>query len=205
VREAIVNAVTHRDYTSNASVQVMLFADRLEVWNPGELPPTLTIAALRLPHASIPHSPLIAEPMFLATYAEKAGSGILDMIKLCRAAGVRAPDFRQDAGQFVQTIWRPKTVHALAGSAQVTEQVTEQVGRLLTVLQKRTLKGTEVMEKLGLLHRPTFVYSYVQPAMERGLVEMTIPDKPRSRLQQYRLTDKGRTWLTTQEGKTQKK
>ena len=42
VAEAIVNAITHRDYTSNASVQVMLFADRLEVWNPGELPPPFT-------------------------------------------------------------------------------------------------------------------------------------------------------------------
>ena len=47
VVEAIVNAVAHRDYADNASVQVMLFADRLEVWNPGELPPTLTIDKLR--------------------------------------------------------------------------------------------------------------------------------------------------------------
>ena len=49
VAEAIVNAVAHRDYTSNASVQVMLFADRLEIWNPGELPLALTLADLRLP------------------------------------------------------------------------------------------------------------------------------------------------------------
>ncbi len=84
VAEAIVNAVAHRDYTSNASVQVMLFADRLEVWNPGELPTALTIELLFRPHASIPRNPLIAEPMFLARYAEKAGSGILDMIALCR-------------------------------------------------------------------------------------------------------------------------
>ena len=47
VREAIVNAVAHRDYTSNGSVQVMLFADRLEVWNPGALPPSLTLDKLR--------------------------------------------------------------------------------------------------------------------------------------------------------------
>jgi len=45
----------------NASVQVMLFADRLEVWNPGELPPSLTPASLRLPHASIPRNPLCDE------------------------------------------------------------------------------------------------------------------------------------------------
>ncbi len=106
VAEAIVNAVAHRDYASNASVQVMLFSDRLEVWNPGELPPPLTMELLRVPHASIPRNPLICEPMFLARYAEKAGSGILDMIALCRAAGLPEPDFRQDGGQFVQTLWR---------------------------------------------------------------------------------------------------
>jgi hypothetical protein len=63
--EAVVNAVAHRDYDSNASVQVMLFSDRLEVWNPGELPPSLTFDDLRGPHASIPRNPLLAEPLFL--------------------------------------------------------------------------------------------------------------------------------------------
>jgi len=106
VKEAIVNAVAHRDYTSNASVQVMLFADRLEVWNPGHLPPSLTMERLRRPHASIPHNPLIADPLFLVRYVEKAGSGILDAITLCRQAGLPEPDFRQDGGQFVMTIWR---------------------------------------------------------------------------------------------------
>lgn len=106
VAEAIVNAVAHRDYASNASVQVMLFSDRLEVWNPGELPPPLTVERLRKPHASIPRNPLICEPMFLVRYAEKAGSGILDMIALCQQAGLPGPEFRQDGGQFVQTIWR---------------------------------------------------------------------------------------------------
>jgi ATP-dependent DNA helicase RecG len=61
--EAVVNAIAHRDYASNASVQVMLFADRLEVWNPGKLPPSLTPERLRVPHASIPRNPLVAEPL----------------------------------------------------------------------------------------------------------------------------------------------
>jgi ATP-dependent DNA helicase RecG len=98
VAEAIVNAVVYRDYTSNASVQVMLFADRLGIWNPGELPPSLTINDLRIPHASIPRNPMIAEPMFLARYVEKAGTGILDMIARCREAGLPAPEFRQSGG-----------------------------------------------------------------------------------------------------------
>lgn len=106
VREAIVNAVAHRDYGSNASVQVMLFADRLEVWNPGELPPPLTPELLRLPHASIPRNPLIAEPLYLARYIEKAGSGTLDMIERCKTAELPEPDFEQRAGQWVVTFWR---------------------------------------------------------------------------------------------------
>ena len=106
VTEAVVNAVAHRDYASNASVQVMLFADRLEVWNPGELPPSLTPERLREPHASIPRNPLVAEPLYLARYIEKAGSGTLDMIEKCSKARLPAPDFEERAGQFVTTIWR---------------------------------------------------------------------------------------------------
>lgn len=63
VSEAIVNAIAHRDYNSNASVEVRLFADRLEVWNPGVLPGTLTLESLRHDHASVPNNPLLAESL----------------------------------------------------------------------------------------------------------------------------------------------
>ncbi|NVO66935.1 hypothetical protein HWN36_06350 [Methanofollis tationis] len=81
----------------------------LEVWNPGQLPPPLTPEGLRVPHASIPHNPLLAEPLFLARYIEKAGTGTLDMIDLCERAGLPSPTFRQEGGQFVQVLWRPKS------------------------------------------------------------------------------------------------
>ena len=64
VKEAIVNAVVHRDYTSKGSVQVMLFRNRLEVWNPGQLPYGLTVSKLLEPHKSLPANPLIADPLF---------------------------------------------------------------------------------------------------------------------------------------------
>jgi hypothetical protein len=51
------------------------------------------------------------------------------------------------------------------------------------------------MERLALAHRPTFLYTYVKPALEAGFLQMTIPDKPRSRSQKYRLTAKGMAWL----------
>ena len=78
ITEAIVNAVVHRDYASGGSVQVMLFADRLEVWNPGRLPPPLTIEKLRVPHESIPGNPLLARAMYLVKYIEQMGTGTLD-------------------------------------------------------------------------------------------------------------------------------
>ena len=97
----------------------MLFADRLEIWNPGRLPPSLTPEALRVPHASIPHNPLIAEPLFLTRYVEKAGTGILDMIGLCEAANLPTPEFRQEGGQFIQTLWRPQRAKTGPSEAQV--------------------------------------------------------------------------------------
>jgi predicted HTH transcriptional regulator len=106
VSEAVVNAVAHRDYTSNAGIQVMLFADRLEVWNPGELPPPLTPERLREPHPSIPHNPLIAECLYLTHYIEKAGTGTLDMIDRCREASLSEPEFEQRGNSFVITLWR---------------------------------------------------------------------------------------------------
>jgi len=106
IHEALVNAVVHRDYTSKAAVQVMVFADRVEVWNPGALPPDLTPDSLKVEHPSIPRNPLIAHPLYLTHYIEKAGTGTLDMITYCKEAGLPEPGFEQRGGQFVVTLWR---------------------------------------------------------------------------------------------------
>ncbi len=165
MRALIVKAGAHRDYTSNASVQVMLFADRLEVWNPGELPATLTIDQLSRPHASIPRNPLIADPLFLARYAEKAGSGILDMIARCRGAGLPAPEFRQSGGQFIQILTRPRS--------RSTPEV--RLARVLIGAMTRQ----ELQRALGLKDDEHFRKAYLQVALDTGVIEMTIPDKPR--------------------------
>jgi len=105
VREAIVNAVAHRNYADNGCIQVMVFRDRLEVLNSGRLPSPLTVEKLRVPHPSIPANPLIAEGMYLMRYTDKIGSGTLDMIRMCAEAGIPEPEFEAGAG-FVTRIWR---------------------------------------------------------------------------------------------------
>ncbi|WOX56408.1 DUF4062 domain-containing protein [uncultured Methanoculleus sp.] len=127
VAEAIVNAVAHRDYTSNGSVQVMLFSDRLEVWNPGELPPSLTLEKLRQAHGSVPGNPLLAEPMYLAGYIERMGTGTRDMIRHCIEAGLPEPDF---AGSVrVPDDHSPGSGSRAGVAARVTAGVTARVAR----------------------------------------------------------------------------
>ena len=109
VAEAIANAVAHRDYTSNASVQVMLFRDRLEIWNPGKLPNGFTVQKLHEVHSSEPTNPVIAHPLFLAGYIEHLGTGTTDMIAACEQYGLRTPEFRQ-AEDFRTIIYRKEKV-----------------------------------------------------------------------------------------------
>ncbi|MEZ7892667.1 MAG: Fic family protein [Candidatus Wallbacteria bacterium] len=74
---------------------------------------------------------------------------------------------------------------------QVDDQVTDQVAILLKLFNGNSLATSELMQKLDLTHRPTFRNNYLHPALYNGLIEMTVPDKPNSRLQKYRLTKKG--------------
>ncbi|UTF51860.1 Fic family protein [Desulfomicrobium sp. ZS1] len=83
---------------------------------------------------------------------------------------------------------------------QVSPQVSPQVGELLAAMQNEM--GREALQfTLGLSDRKSFRERYLKPALADSLIEMTIPDKPNSRLQKYRLTDKGRQWLVQQRDK----
>lgn len=116
IAEILVNAVAHRDYASHASVQVSIFADRVEVWNPGSLPRGLRPEDLAKPHSSEPANPLIARPLYLAHYIENLGTGTLDVIRHCREAALPLPEFEQRGHQFVVTLWRDwLTADVLAG------------------------------------------------------------------------------------------
>jgi Fic family protein len=80
---------------------------------------------------------------------------------------------------------------------QVSDPFTDQVKSLLKVLKNKPLSAVECMTRLKLSHRPTFRANYLHPALAANLIERTIPDKPNSRLQKYRLTEKGRGYYST--------
>ena len=109
IREVIVNAVAHRDYASTASVEVRVFSDRVEVWNPGELPPGKTVAWLFDEHESMPFNPLIAAAFYQARYIEHVGSGIEDIEVACAEAGLPQTTVDVRNRTIVHTIWRKTT------------------------------------------------------------------------------------------------
>lgn len=184
VREAIVNAVAHRDYTDNGSVQVMLFRDRLEIWNPGVLPAGLTIAKLSKPHRSIPANTLLANPMYLTGYIERMGTGTGDIIRRCTEKGLKTPEFIQE-NDFKVIIWR-----AEQATEQATEQADKKILKLIQILEQPHTRA-EVQALLNIKHRPTIIYNYLNPAIEGGYIVPSHPDNPTHPDQTYSLTDKG--------------
>jgi ATP-dependent DNA helicase RecG len=65
----------------------------------------------------------------------------------------------------------------------------------LSALHEDPLSAGELRSALNIKHRPTFRENYLHPALQMGYIECTIPDKPNSRLQKYRITEKGLVWL----------
>jgi ATP-dependent DNA helicase RecG len=117
VREAVVNAVVHRDYASPDDVQVRVYDDRLEIWNPGGLPAGLRLEDLyRSPHPSKRRNPLVAEAAYYAHLIERWGTGTSRMVEQCRAAGLPDPVFAEVAGGFNVVLRKdPYTAEYLAG------------------------------------------------------------------------------------------
>jgi len=89
-----------------------------------------------------------------------------------------------------------------ADTDQDNDQVSDQVVNLLGQFENKTLSAVLLMQKLGLAHRPSFRNNYLAPALSLGLIEMTVPEKPNSKLQKYRITEKG--LITIKRNKSEK-
>lgn len=99
LREAIVNAIAHRDYADyRGCIQISIFDNRVEIWNPGSLPPGWTVDNLKKPHSSKPQNPIIANVLFLRGLIERWRRGTQNMIEECLNAGLPEPIYKQHSG-----------------------------------------------------------------------------------------------------------
>lgn len=109
LREAIINAICHRDYESPANIQIRIFDNRLEIWNPGLLPENLSIDQLKKEHPSIPRNELIAKCFYMIKFIEQWGTGTNRIIRLCKEYGMKEPEFKQFGETFVVCFSRDLT------------------------------------------------------------------------------------------------
>lgn len=126
LREALLNAVVHKDYASGVPVQIRVHDDQLALWNPGELPDQWTLQRLLGKHPSRPFNPLLANAFFRAGYIEAWGRGIDRIHRECRAHRIPEPLFEFDVAGVMVTFRASDDHVAVVRAAESTAQKTAQ-------------------------------------------------------------------------------
>jgi len=199
LREAFPNALVHKSYGSGIHIQCRVYDTRLTLWNDGNLP----AEALLRPHASKPRNPLLAAACFKAGYIDAWGRGIEKMTHACESAGLPTPTFESNSGGVLATFTlHPASVGPVDLPKSTTPQVEAQVEaqvelsetdkKIILLLDTQKLGQSQIMALLGYTTRTGNFKRALERLSALALIEMTIPDKPKSRLQKYRLTEKGR-------------
>ena len=100
VREALLNAIAHKDYAGLTPIQIRVYRDKLMIWNEGTLPENWTLEKLLQSHSSRPYNPDIANTFFRCGYVESWGRGVRIMAELCEAQGLPQPFYNIDGSDF---------------------------------------------------------------------------------------------------------
>lgn len=106
LREAVINALIHRDYFSTAETQIRVYPDKLVIMNAGKLPDEISLSALKGKHPSKPANPRLATVFHHAGFIEKWGYGTVRIVEQCRRNGLPEPDFEQTGNTIAITLYR---------------------------------------------------------------------------------------------------
>jgi len=168
VREALLNAVAHKDYSGGAPIQIKVYKDRILIWNDGQLPDNWTIHNLLKRHSSKPYNPDIANTLFRSGYIESWGRGIEKMMNYCKEAEIPAPNYFFEASDFLvefrKDIYNQEFLTSLGLNERQVKAVlfTKEKGKItnsdyqdLNEISKRTASNelTELVEKYALFER----------------------------------------------------
>jgi ATP-dependent DNA helicase RecG len=123
LREALVNAICHRDYSiAGGAISIAIFDDRLEIASTGRLPQGLSVADLKRDHFSQPRNPLLADLFYRRGLIELWGRGTQGMIRLCVEAGCPEPQFEERAGEFVVRFLAPSFAPNRPAGLELTDR-----------------------------------------------------------------------------------
>ena len=196
IREGLVNAFAHRDYADfRGGILVQIFSDRLEIYNSGTFLDGITSDNIAKGQLSILRNPDIANTLYSRKYMEKLGRGGLLIRKICKEYGLKAPVWTSDSNGVTLKFFANREVGMEVNtevSTEVNMDVTEEVRKVIPFIENhKSYSRKELQEKVGLKNDEYFRKAYIVPLLERGIIEMTISDKPKSSKQKYRLTDMG--------------
>lgn len=149
LREAVINAVCHRDYTISSNVEIRIYDDRLVVWSPGGLPPGITMDDLYKPHSSVLRNKGIAGILYDLGLIERWGSGIDKMRKTCLGAGLPEPVFEEYQG-FRVTFRRDRFTEDFMQEMGLNER---QIGAVTYVKEKGRINNKEYRSMFGITDR----------------------------------------------------
>ena len=228
MREAVINAIIHRDYASPTTIQISVYDDQIAIWNAVQLPSEWAAEQLAGELSSKPYNPRIAYAFFLAGMIEAWGRGIRRIAEMCKEAGNPAPEWKlQSSGDGLwlrfpfsaayldktrehieepESLVEPRPDQGQAGvQARVQAGVQAGVQATLSVRDVAMLQACVQQPATSKELRAATSYSgrtknfrmWLERLLQEELLEMTVPDKPRSPLQRYRLTDKGRAALAS--------
>ena len=100
LREALLNAIAHKDYSSGIPIQISVYKGKIMFWNDGQLPENWTVENLVKKHSSKPYNPDIANAFFRIGYIESWGRGTIKIIEKCKEAGLPNPKYYYEASDF---------------------------------------------------------------------------------------------------------
>ena len=142
LREAIINALAHRLYTSGGSVSLAIYEDRVEISNPGNFSPDVAAQGIGAGMASTPRNPTIAKVLYLRKAIEMWGRGIGLILDACEKAHLAAPKIYEDRG-FVYTVFRRPTPQEWQGKVGEADDVNRDVNHEVNVGTNDGTNGTK--------------------------------------------------------------
>ena len=213
LREVVINALVHGDYSQRgAPIRVAFFDDRIEVENPGMLLPGMTVEDMKQGISKI-RNHVIARVFREVNLIEQWGSGMPRIFREARELGLPELEIVEIGTRVRVVVHLAEQVEIPSPSSQKTTTDNERLesqlesrlesqlesrlaAKILFLLQKEESGKHGLATQLGHKSVSGELHKQVKRMLDLGLIEMTIPEKPNSRLQKYRLTDKGRRLLS---------